>query len=229
MTDPYRVLGVPRNAKEEEIKKAYRKLSRVYHPDANLNNPNKDQAEEKFKQVQQAYHQIMRERERGYGGDFSSSYDEEPFDRWSYSRSGGYDGYDQSASGYGKREEDETEEDFIHLQAAMNYLRGGRYKEALNVLETINKRGAQWYYYSALAHSGIGNNVQALEFAQIAVWMEPGNIAFERLLIRLRAGKARYQSRQEPYRGMAEADQRICGRMWLAYLICSCLCRFRLC
>ena len=63
MTDPYSVLGVPRSASDEEIKKAYRTLSRKYHPDANINNPNKDRAEEMFKQVQQAYSQIMKEKD----------------------------------------------------------------------------------------------------------------------------------------------------------------------
>ena len=43
MRDPYQVLGVSQDASEEEIKKAYRKLSRMYHPDANINNPNKAQ------------------------------------------------------------------------------------------------------------------------------------------------------------------------------------------
>ena len=42
MTDPYSVLEVSRDASDDEIKKAYRNLSRKYHPDANINNPNKD-------------------------------------------------------------------------------------------------------------------------------------------------------------------------------------------
>lgn len=63
MTDPYSVLGISRGASTEEIKKAYRQLSRKYHPDANVNNPNKAQAEEKFKQIQEAYNQIIHEKE----------------------------------------------------------------------------------------------------------------------------------------------------------------------
>lgn len=49
MRDPYDVLGVSRNATEEEIKKAYKALSRKYHPDANINNPNKEEAEENLR------------------------------------------------------------------------------------------------------------------------------------------------------------------------------------
>src|SRR5438105_12680747 len=50
--DYYEILGVPRSAKEQEIKKAYRKLARKYHPDLN---PQNKQAEEKFKEIQEAY------------------------------------------------------------------------------------------------------------------------------------------------------------------------------
>ena len=50
--DPYKVLGIAPGATDEEIKRAYRNLSRKYHPDANINNPDRAQAEEKFKEVQ---------------------------------------------------------------------------------------------------------------------------------------------------------------------------------
>ena len=65
MMNPYQVLGISPGASDDEIKKAYRALSRKYHPDANINNPNKAQAEEKFKEVQQAYDQIMKEKQSG--------------------------------------------------------------------------------------------------------------------------------------------------------------------
>ena len=59
--DPYKILGVSPDATDEEVKKAYKQLSKKYHPDANINNPNKEQAEEMFKNVQQAYQIIMKQ------------------------------------------------------------------------------------------------------------------------------------------------------------------------
>ena len=91
MTDPYSILGIDRNATEDEIKKAYRRLSRKYHPDANINNPHKDEAEAKFKEVQQAYKQIMDERERGYSSDGSAG--ESAYGNGGYGPFGGFGGY----------------------------------------------------------------------------------------------------------------------------------------
>ena len=123
MLDPYSVLGVPRSATDDEVKKAYRRLSRKYHPDANINNPNKDQAEEKFKQVQQAYEQIMKEREYGYDSAENS-----------YGGFGGFGGY-----GGGQRSSTYQDEEELRRQAAANYVQSGHYQEALNVLSSLSQ------------------------------------------------------------------------------------------
>ena len=65
MTDPYVVLGVSRTASDEEIKKKYRELARKYHPDNYANNPLADLAQEKMKQINEAYDAITKERAGG--------------------------------------------------------------------------------------------------------------------------------------------------------------------
>mgnify|MGYP000001839913 FL=1 len=175
MQDPYSILGVSRDASDEDIKKAYRKLSRIYHPDANINNPNKDQAEAKFKEIQQAYQQIMKEKEMGasgYTGTGSGGYGD------AGSGYGGFGGFGPFGGFYGQytnqnQQTTETEED-IHLRATANYLNSGHYKEALNVLSGIKDRSARWYYYSSIANSGMGNNVLAWSMPKKHfVWSRP--------------------------------------------------------
>ena len=62
MTDPYTVLGVKPDASDEEVKRAYRELARKYHPDNYQNNPLADLAEEKMKEINEAYESITRQR-----------------------------------------------------------------------------------------------------------------------------------------------------------------------
>ena len=63
--DPYSVLGVSRDATEEQIKTAYRELARKYHPDNYADNPLSDLAEDKMSEINEAYDAIMQERRAG--------------------------------------------------------------------------------------------------------------------------------------------------------------------
>ena len=207
MTDPYEVLGLARGASDEEIKKAYRALSRKYHPDANVNNPNAAQAEERFKQVQAAYDQIMKEKEQGYFG--------------GYGNAGGYGGF----GGHQQRNTAGQEDDYTrHLNAAMNYVRAGRYQEALHVLSGMERKDAGWYYASAIANSGLGNIVSALQHAQRAVELEPGRMEYELLLRRLQGGGNWYDQMSTPYGGMTMVGNDMCCKICLMYNLCSMCC-----
>ncbi len=202
MFDPYSVLGVSRDASDEEIKKAYRKLSRKYHPDANINNPNKAQAEEKFKEVQQAYEQIMKEREYG-------SY---------YGNNGNYGGFgSQTNSGY-------QDEEAVRRQAAANFIQSGHYREAMNVLSSLSQKNAQWYYLSSIANMGLGNNVNALNDIRQAVNMEPDNLQYRMLLQRMEGGGTWYQEQQNPFGGMPSDNGDYCMKLCLANMLCNLCC-----
>lgn len=211
MGNPYDVLGVSPSATDEEIKKAYRALSRKYHPDANVNNPNKEQAEERFKEIQQAYNQIMQEKQQGYGyGGFSGG-----------GFSGGFGGYSSNRSyqSYGGRAQEMPE-----MQAAANYLANRCYQEALNILNNINDRGARWYYYSAVAHAGLGNNVTAAEYAKQAVQMEPSNLEYRQLLQQLNMGGGWYSSMGQSYGRPYEGFSRFCMSMVIMNMCLNCCC-----
>ena len=231
MIDPYQTLGVQRNATDDEIKKAYRALSRKYHPDANINSADPKAAEEKFKEIQQAYQQIMKEREYGgssdsfQSGNSQGGYYGNPFGSqggWQYDNPYGSRGGWQYQNPYGSNG-NATEED-IHLQAAANYINSRYYAEALNVLNRMSKRSAAWYYYSSLANSGQGNNVTALEHAKTALNMEPDNMMYRMLVQRLESGGTWYQSQQRPYVSYSGGTGRCCMDLCLANLICNLCC-----
>ena len=72
MTDPYKVLGVTTSSTDEEIKNAYRQLAKKYHPDQYSGSPLADLADEKMKEINEAYDEIVNQRKNGtssgYGG-----------------------------------------------------------------------------------------------------------------------------------------------------------------
>ena len=204
MTDPYQVLGVTRGASDEEIKKAYRTLSRKYHPDANVNNPNKEQAEERFKQVQQAYDQIMKEKQQGPFGGFSGTY---------------YYGSNNTNS--------QRRESSPKMQAALNYLRNQCYTEALNVLGEIpfSERTGRWYYYSAVANEGAGNTATALEHIRRALDLEPSNMEYRQFQQHLEYGGTWYTNMGSSYDRPYSGYSNFCMSLLCMQALCTCCCR----
>lgn len=194
--NPYEVLGVPQNASNDEIKKAYRQLSKKYHPDSYVNNPLADLAEEKFKEVQAAYEEIMKQRENG---------------GYSY-----YSGGQQSQSTGGTQES-------VEFQAARNYINARRFREALNVLASVSNRNAMWYYYSSIANMGIGNNLVAVEHAKQAAAMEPNNMEYVNYANQMQFRGQHYQNTGYGYGRQSYGTGNLCCDLWCLDTMCECM------
>ncbi|MFQ9516354.1 MAG: J domain-containing protein [Eubacterium sp.] len=229
MSDPYKVLGVSRNATDDDIKKAYRELSRKYHPDANINNPDRDKAEEMFKLVQQAYDQIMDERKNGgsYGTGDYAGYGNGGYNSGTYGDFrdfSGFGGFGSTGNYRGTRQSSYSQEDSYYTAAA-NYINSRHFQEALNVLNNIENRTAQWFFLSSLANNGLGNNIMALDFARRAAAMEPTNPTYQRLVQTLENGGEWYTDRQYTFGGDPNSMfccSNPCTTLCLLNLCCGC-------
>lgn len=225
MTDPYQILGVTPNASDDEVKKAYRNLCRKYHPDKN---PGNQAAEDMFKIVQEAYETIMDQRRNGgaaggyrtggYGtGAGTSGYGTYSGGSAAGAGAGGYGGF-----GYGAGQAGGPEA--TYYQAAVNYINSGSFSQALNVLAQIKNRNAQWYYLSAIANSGIGNNYVAQEQARTAASMEPGNMYYSALVNNLSGGAYRYNNMQQPYGSNTQGMGSFCTQLCMLNLCFNACC-----
>ena len=212
--DPYKVLGVSPDASDEEIKQAYRRLAKKYHPDLN---PGDQEAARKMQEVNAAYEQIKNPEKAGpnpgssYGG---------------YSGYGGagYQGYDPFGFGgaYSGRQADSNSDQY--QRSAQQYIRYGRYQEALNALQASSNRDARWYYLSALAHDGLGNQVMALEHIRRAVSMDPANPTYLDVLNQIENGGYAYRNQTGNFGGFTVRGTP-CGSLW-ACCLAQLLCRF---
>ena len=174
MNDPYQVLGVSRNASDDEIKKAYRDLARKYHPDNYHDNPLADLAQEKMKEINEAYDTITKSRSSagGHSGTYSGSY------------SGGYS--------YGTRSEE--------LRQARAAIDAGNINYAEQLLNSCANRGAEWNFLMGTVYYRRGWLDDAYRYFQTAVSMEPNNPEYRSAMDMLaRGGNAynpAYYSRQ---------------------------------
>ena len=171
MTDPYQVLGVSPSASDEEVKAAYRKLVKKYHPDNYVNNPLADLATEKMKEINEAYNTVMSQR-KGQGGSSGSGRGS----GWSGATSGSYrSAYADSSSASGR---------FMHVRSMIN---AGQIAQAQSVLDAIplSERDAEWHFLMGSVMYRKGWINEAYVNFQNACRQDPGNQEYQEALNRL--------------------------------------------
>lgn len=204
--NPYEVLGVPENATEEEITKAYRRLAKQYHPDLNPNDP---EAARKMSEINAALDAI-RNGETAAGNNYGSS-------SYQGAQGAGFGGYwYRPGSGYyggyygGSRPGGDT------LDAAAACIAMGDYAGALGYLSAAVDRNARWYALSAVALYNTGNRMTALEHITHAVRMEPDNPEYLRLLNEMQEQGNAYRRRAEGFAGPMMMQSLCCAGLCLA-------------
>lgn len=176
MRDPYEVLGVSPDAGDDEVKRAYRELARKYHPDNYQNNPLADLAEEKMKEINQAYDAITKGRTGGTssygGGGYAQS--------GGYSYGGGASYQQQSAGGNG----------FAQARQAINR---NDLDGAEQILQGAPSRNGEWYFLMGSIAYRRGWLDEARQNYQIAVQMDPNNMEYRQALGMMQRGGYGYQ------------------------------------
>ena len=196
MMDPYKVLEVSYDASEQEIKQAYRRLSKKYHPDANVNNPNKDLYTEKFKQVQNAYEQIMNHKKGNTNG-YNQSYNQQSY-------------YQNTGSA-------ELNDVYMAIQRQ-------DWQMALSLLERCYTRTDQWFYFSSIIHFNLGNTVTAMEHIRQAISMNPMNFEYQILYQQMQQRSEYYRNEQRRYGGPVIHSSDYCCKLIMLNLFCNMFC-----
>lgn len=200
MTDPYKVLGVSRDATDDEIKKAYRDLARKYHPDNYVNNPLSDLVEEKMKEINEAYDQIQKQRAGGSNGSGYSS--------------GTYTENGQTYSSYYGN--------FIKIRELIN---AGKYSEADIILDSVSAadRSAEWNFLKGCVLTQRGWYYDAQKYFETACYMDPDNAEYRTALNNIRSSASEYGAGYRTANdagGCSGCD--ICSGLLCADCLCEC-------
>ena len=161
MKNPYEILGVSENASDEEIKKAYRKLAKQYHPDNYTDNPLKELADEKMKEINDAYDTIQKMRATGGG------------------QQGGFYGNGTQANG--------QENGYTRIRRLIS---AGRINEAETLLGGIPAadRNAEWHFLMSLVLYRKGWLQDARNEINAACNMDPYNQEYRSFQQRMSGG-----------------------------------------
>jgi molecular chaperone DnaJ len=189
----HEILGVRENASKEEIRNAYRELVKKYHPDKYRDNPLADLAEEKLKEINEAYDYLMNHT----SGQQSTS--------------SGYAGHNY--------QKNSANEGFMRVRS---YIQSGNYDAAFNLLQTMDHNHPDWYYLNGLISLQRGWYQQAILQIQTAMRMDPLNREYAATWNNMRQATYHYQgaARQKGYND-ANLCQ-ICSCLYCSDCCCEC-------
>ncbi len=197
MKNPYEVLGIREGASEDEIKKAYREMVKKYHPDQYQDNPLSKLAEEKLREINEAYDYLMK--------------NGAPRQDASNNRSSRSENWD---SGNGS-------EFFNQVKSHIN---NGRVEVAEDMLDNTGSRPADWYYLKGLIFMRKGWYDEAYTHIQRAVNMDPSNYEYRSALNRMNTSNNSYRT-SSFNRGYGRQDPdlcTICQCLWCSDCCCEC-------
>ena len=191
MKDPYEVLGVPHGASEDEIKKAYRELARKYHPDNYANNPLADLAQEKMKEINEAYATLMK---------------------------GGRQQADAGSTGGQRSSAGSTSSPLYEIRRRIQL---GDLDGAEAGLNAVSARTAEWYYLRGVIAQRRGWMDEARRYYQTACQMDPGNAEYRAALDFMEnAGQTTYRPGGTVF-GTDLCGSNPCLSLCCAYTLCS--------
>lgn len=214
--DPYKVLGVTPDTPPDEIKKAYRRLAKQYHPDLHPDDP---ECARKMNEINSAYDQINNpqkyQRQQPTGGSgygYGSAY-ADPF-------AGTYGGYQQRQYTYTAYD---GSNDPVEFQQAAQFINARHYQAALDVLMTMEQRSrnARWYYLCGMANAGLGNKILALQQLETAVRMDPNNLQYQIAYQQVQSTGQFYRQQNQDFCAM---NSNPCAYLCMMNLLCNCCC-----
>ena len=205
MRDPYQVLGVPSTATDEEVKKAYRNLARKYHPDNYHDNPLADLAQERMKEINEAYEEIQTQRKRGASaGSYGTSSGYTGGASYGY---GGYGGYQSYAGPYQR----------VRMAILQNDL-----NLAEELLNAMQNHDAEWNFLKGVLCQKRGWMDEARRYYETAVQMDPGNPEYRQALAMAEGRSAGYRPAgysRVTTDGCDDPCTRLCGTMLCCNLL----------
>ncbi len=206
--NPYKVLGVSESDSDSVIRAAYLKLVKKYHPDHYGDNPLKDLAAEKLKEINLAYDTIQKERAgRKSAGEYS------------YGEGSHNSSYSNSSSEYSGQ----YAQEFSRVRSLMN---AGKLREAAAVLEAIGTRSAEWFYLYGVISFRMGDYSTAYSHLQQAVNMEPGNTEYRRAYDVLMNRGSRSYHNYNNNTGNSDSCStacNVCTTLWCMDSCCECM------